>query len=621
MADPAEFYVVPPDEEESPGLPLRDGVVGYEPPANNAPAFSMEQAPTADPANDDYSDIDVAGMPGTGMWGGAAPMSPTVGAPMVVPTRDDSPGHDFSQPPPDGRPVINPRPALPQGPPIQRGGGGRGVPNKAGTVPENLRQHGGFYYQPEYLSDLNDALMDGSITEKTYEGLLKKYQTNSTGLRGQQFGLDVASAEQQSEFAQEDSKLQGEHDYYAGVVRQDARKRVNDEVELHNEQRETIRAHLDQEEQKLQTTIAEHKAMKVDPNKHWSKASIPGRIMAGLALAMGAVGASLAKTPNFAMQQLMADIDNDLAAQRSNIEKAGADIANQRGIVGDMYAKLGDLDKAEQAAKLRIYDQLGHDLGEMSSHWKGKLHQKRAAEAAQFLEMEKAKAKLGYKLQAQLGAEEAARQMYARRAGIAASRAAARKKEMARLRDPLGGLNWMPAGKFKKSEFYLPGIGFAPDAKTRSELATSRAQDQVVFQNLRDMRAMVDRLPFASWNDADKARYNALRESTINLASVAGGQGTVTEGEAPRWEKIIPDATQISQGKESAKAGLGASENMFRNKVMPYYQAHDVIPGTKRRRIEDGKYVEEVAPLPTAPQRAERAVDSAGKYGGYKVVR
>ena len=79
---------------------------------------------------------------------------------------------------------------------------------------------------------------------------------------------------------------------------------------------------------KALTDAAAYQAMHKDPDRWYKKRGTAGGIMAAIAMGMGAFGASINKTQNFAQEIIEKSINDDLEAQQSEIEKAGKIAAN-----------------------------------------------------------------------------------------------------------------------------------------------------------------------------------------------------------------------------------------------------------------------------------------------------
>ena len=70
--------------------------------------------------------------------------------------------------------------------------------------------------------------------------------------------------------------------------------------------------------------------LKVDPNRYWNDASAGQKLGLSVAMALGAIGSSLAGTPNTALQVINEFIDRDTAAQQSKLAQAKDTAANER---------------------------------------------------------------------------------------------------------------------------------------------------------------------------------------------------------------------------------------------------------------------------------------------------
>jgi len=59
----------------------------------------------------------------------------------------------------------------------------------------------------------------------------------------------------------------------------------------------------------------------VDPNRYWSNAGVANKISASIALILGGIGGALTKTDNAALKIIDKTIDNDIEAQKKNIDQ------------------------------------------------------------------------------------------------------------------------------------------------------------------------------------------------------------------------------------------------------------------------------------------------------------
>lgn len=88
------------------------------------------------------------------------------------------------------------------------------------------------------------------------------------------------------------------------------------------------------------------------PNQtFWEKKGTGARVMGGIAMALGALGAGMTHGPNFAMDIINKAIDDDLNHQKLELEKQGQNVRNNESLLGQMRLKFGDERQAEIAAK------------------------------------------------------------------------------------------------------------------------------------------------------------------------------------------------------------------------------------------------------------------------------
>ena len=82
------------------------------------------------------------------------------------------------------------------------------------------------------------------------------------------------------------------------------------------------------------------------------------RAMAGLSMALGAIGSAFAKTPNYAMEIIQNSIQNDLAIQKANYDKLKGTLEGQRTLYGQLVDRFKDENIASQTMMKIRYDQM-----------------------------------------------------------------------------------------------------------------------------------------------------------------------------------------------------------------------------------------------------------------------
>lgn len=141
-------------------------------------------------------------------------------------------------------------------------------------------------------------------------------------------GLATSAADQESQLAQQqfETRKRIESEEQARVA--DLQQRVAREEDLKNK------------------AYADYTSSKVDPDRIFAT---PGsRFVAALAAGAGAWAATIAKTPNFALDIINQRIDRDIRAQEAAIKLKGEKANN---LLGDLRKSGMDLDQARAAAK------------------------------------------------------------------------------------------------------------------------------------------------------------------------------------------------------------------------------------------------------------------------------
>lgn len=119
--------------------------------------------------------------------------------------------------------------------------------------------------------------------------------------------------------------------------------RADDIVNAEQTQREqAARAHIEEQDAKLTAEADENAKLIEDPNRYWHNKSTASKIGSGIAVMLGALGAGLTGGPNLALQGLEKAIDDDIAAQRTNIGQKNRSLAFHQQMQHDRRAAFGD---------------------------------------------------------------------------------------------------------------------------------------------------------------------------------------------------------------------------------------------------------------------------------------
>lgn len=136
-----------------------------------------------------------------------------------------------------------------------------------------------------------------------------------------------------------------QHAEQLGQAADQARERVAQQQAQRDQIRQTFRA----KRQAIQADVDKAAQQKVDPNKYWEDRGALGTILIGIGQVLGAYGATLGHTENYAQKMIDQAINNDIAAQRENIARNGANAQNKLSALMNDY----DLDVSEATDILR----------------------------------------------------------------------------------------------------------------------------------------------------------------------------------------------------------------------------------------------------------------------------
>jgi len=93
----------------------------------------------------------------------------------------------------------------------------------------------------------------------------------------------------------------------------------------------------------------ELEGFELDSNRLWNKATTGQKVMRSIALVLGALGAGLAKTPNFALQIIQKQIDNDILAQKVDYAKKVKLQQEAKSVYASLMNEFQDAKKADAA--------------------------------------------------------------------------------------------------------------------------------------------------------------------------------------------------------------------------------------------------------------------------------
>lgn len=322
---------------------------------------------------------------------------------------------------------------------------------------------------------------------------------------------DVAKQQAEEEKAARLAGLETEAEYNESIAKAQARKE------------EFAKA----EERKLNDMMTEFGEMKVDPSKFWRDRSTGQKIIAGISLALGAVGGGLTRTgENKAVGVITDAIDRDIAAQKDNIEVKGEAIEKQEGLYAKALQRFDDSITAEKAAKIAALDQVKNRLLTIKGKYQSPTLQAKADQALNEIDLAQNAEKLKFEQLIQAKAAEQATKGMRFKPGsvVSAEDLGKMDKETRGSFVPLGG-----------DRFAVTAIKPSPAQRDAIVALDSSVEG---IKKLSDFAGK----DWAKLNPNERGKIESLRNALMgSLRLPILGPGVMTEQEVERLKKTIPD--------------------------------------------------------------------------------
>lgn len=179
-------------------------------------------------------------------------------------------------------------------------------------------------------------------------------------------------------------------------------KQMNkDQQAIAREQEAAFMQKLEKQEEAMTKLMADEEEiseMRADPKKYWDDKSTGDKILAGIAMVLGATGGVVGKG-NTGVQAIESAMEKDLKQQEANIASAKSSVDRKKGIVSKMMDIYGDQRLAMNAARASTYKGMEIDLNILANKYKGKEIAARANELAANIGLKKAEAEMALKNQ------------------------------------------------------------------------------------------------------------------------------------------------------------------------------------------------------------------------------
>jgi hypothetical protein len=200
-----------------------------------------------------------------------------------------------------------------------------------------------------------------------------------------------------AELAAEDARADVMRQQGAALLAADLEARNQDNIAKALEDRQQSMARVQQRQLELDAKWQEYGQQKIDTGRWWADRSTGQKAANFIAAAIH--GWLNPGGANPALDMMQQAIDRDLQAQRMDLETGRASIEGQRGMLADFARITGDLDQAEQAARIAMLESSKNEISQRAAAFDPAGTTARAAEQAR-RQVEAVQAQAAAKLEA-----------------------------------------------------------------------------------------------------------------------------------------------------------------------------------------------------------------------------
>jgi hypothetical protein len=313
-----------------------------------------------------------------------------------------------------------------------------------------------------------------------------------------------------------------------------------------------LEAHLKNQEAQANKILEQNK---IDPGRKWSNMGIGNKILAGISIALGGIGAGLTgSNKNYALEIINKAIDDDIEAQKSNRDSA--------------YNNLLQISKNREAVlaaqKADALQRVQNSINKMALQAKGLEAQQAAQKLWNDLEVQRITLSDKYtkELSGQLLTQYAAKGQKMR------------PEEIAMLPTEIQAR-------------FINNVGLAPSAEAAQKIRPVVADAEVIkniVNQLRTIRQTYGRevMPLEASTMAQglgQVLIGKLREPIL-------GPGTMQEAEYERLKKLVPtDATAFFSLDDNTMARLNTIENMVLTNLDKTLIANNMEPKARPKMV------------------------------------
>ena len=330
------------------------------------------------------------------------------------------------------------------------------------------------------------------------------------------------------------------------------RERANQQEQILKEQqeKEALRqTQIKEQEQKAQQALDEFGQAKIDPNRFWKEKSTGEKIIAGIAIALGALGQGLSKgriQSNGALDIINGAINRDIEAQKMDILGKSEKAEGQKGILAQMRERFDDERTAEGMTRIIALDQAKLKLEEISA--KSKSAEVQANKEVLLAGLEGERQKELVELQKAIAESAIAREKLGiERQKLENENPALRRKTMESLvRGDKSNSQGLSAEDLpeKDRERFIPGLGIATtadDAKKLKQAQISFRKFNNLLEEMIQSRKEYNGEYFGALWDAERGKQQARASEALLALKDTEDMGALDSGAIKVGGRIIPE--------------------------------------------------------------------------------
>jgi hypothetical protein len=413
----------------------------------------------------------------------------------------------------------------------------------------------------------------GKIKEGDQDRIFKDYKKWQLTEKGQRAGLTRLG----SDVEQRQAEGQAEQIGLIAQEKADAAGQAADLAKYESHEQAQARDRYESHQQ----TVAEFEARRDEADQRVREYRIGDRrdagvrIVHGLAAALGALGAGLAKTPNFALQSIEASLDRDLKSQQEEFSALKGQGKEARSDLAALYATYGENEKAHGAFRAMYYRETGARAKASMLHTSNK----RALAALQqivdtsAIKEEMAEKGIAYTMRAEYDQMLALRRQ-AQAQAVKPEWISGQKQDLTK--------RWVSLGGGRG--------GIAADAEQARNLRLALSTHKELTQVNREL-SRINQMPAESLDNKLRQRAKGLRARQVLVGKEAVKLGVLAGPDMDIMDDYLgPEAAAVGNMDSTVTAGIETFQQTLDLGLKTQMQGADLAPASRQLSREGPQY-------------------------------